>query len=62
MLFGRVMHKLATLRANIVVQILRACNQVAVEVLIYGGGYLGNFAIIFLWMHGVHAAGCLADL
>ena len=65
MLFGRVMHnKLATLRgrAAVVVQILRAGNQVAVEVFIDGGGNLGSFAVIFLGMHGVHAAGCLTDL
>ena len=63
MLFGRVMHnKLATLRADVVVQILRAGNQVAVEVFIDGGGNLGSFAVIFLGMHGVHAAGCLTDL
>lgn len=55
-------NKLATLRADVVVQILRAGNQVAVEVFIDNGGYLGSFAVIFLGMHGVHAAGCLTDL
>ena len=59
-LIGVLLDHLVALGAKIV-QILRAGNQVSIEHLV-DLRYLGRIRIIFLSMHAVNAASCLAHL